>query len=314
MTAQLAKPSSRATFREKMTVAVFIQTLINGLSIGMLLVLIVLGLDIILRVTSILNFAHGQFYMIGAIAFFFTYEVFGLPFVVALISALVVMLLLGGIAYLAIFNFVLRRFTPATHFSFRLLMSAMASVGLMMILSQGALLTFGTTARGVHSVFPQIITISDIIFPAERLAIIAICLLAMLGLYLLMFKTKLGKSMRAVSLDSEVSSLQGINAHRTYLMGFAIGCCLAGLAGAMIAPVFAVTTDMGHLIIFTAMMVMLAGGIGSYRGAILGGIVIGLISSFGYYFIGGLYELLLFTAVIVILIFRPGGLLGEKLD
>jgi branched-chain amino acid transport system permease protein len=297
-----------------MTVSLFFQMLINGLAMGMLYILVVLGFDLILRVTNIFNFAHGEFYMLGAYALYFTCVVLQLPFVIALILSVVALALLGGICYIGVFQWVQRRFKPGMPFTYLLLTSAMASIGLRMIFSQGALVSFGTTARAVPSVFPQMISIGDVSIPAERLATIVIGLLVLAGLYFLMFKTKLGKAMRAVSLDAVASSLQGINPSRTYLMGFAVGCGLCGIAGGIIAPIFAVTTDMAGHMLFLALLVMLLGGIGSYKGAILGSIIVGLLLSFGYHFIGGLSELFLFISAIILLIFKPGGILGEVRD
>ena len=297
-----------------MTVSLFVQILINGLAMGMLYILVVLGFDLILRVTNIFNFAHGEFYMLGAYALYFVCVILKLPFVVSLILTVIALALLGGIAYIGVFQWVQRRFKPGMPFTYLLLTSAMVSIGLKMIFSQGALVSFGTTARGVPSVFPQVLTVSGVRLPAEKLAIIIIGSVVLAGLYFLMFKTKLGKSMRAVSLDAVTSSLQGINPSRTYLVGFAVGCGLCGIAGGMIAPVFAVTTEMGSHMLFVALLVMLLGGIGSYKGAILGAIIVGLFLSFGYHFIGGVSELLLFIGAIVLLIFKPGGILGEVRD
>jgi len=297
-----------------MSAGLFCQLLVNGLAIGMLYVLIVLGMDMILRGTRILNFAHGQVYMLGAYAFYFTYLVFHLHFVLALILSGLAMLALGALSYLGVFGFVQRRFTPGTPFSYRLLMSAMASVGLMMILQQGTLLGFGTKERGIPSIFPQMLTLGSVRLPLERLFIVLISLLLCFLLYLLFFKTRLGKAMRAVSFDAEVCSLLGVNTFWVYLLSFGIGCALAGLAGAIVAPVFSVSPDMGHGIITAALLVMMVGGIGSYKGALAGGLVIGLLSSFGFQFLGQLSQVLLFVFVIVFLIFRPGGILGEAHD
>jgi branched-chain amino acid transport system permease protein len=294
-----------------MALELLAQLIVNGLGLGMLYVLIVLGIDVILRGTKILNFAHGQIYMLGAYSFFIFYTAFRFYFGFALVLSALAMGLLGALSYLAIFDTVQRRFIVGATFSYRLLISAMASVGLMMILEQGTLLVFGTAERGIPPIFPQLINVGGIILPLARLVIILLSLSICGGLYGLMFKTKLGKAMRAVAFDAEMSSLLGINTFRIYLVSFVVGCALAGIAGAIVAPVFSVTPDMGHAVVFTAFLVMIVGGIGSYKGAVLGGIMIGLVLSFGYQFLGGLAQVFLFIFVIVILIFRPGGILGE---
>lgn len=297
-----------------MTVELFFQLLINGLAIGMLYVLIVLGLDLILKTTSIVNFAHGQFYMVGAYIFWLTYFVFQLNVVLALLSSILILGILGLTVYLGIFNFVQRRFTPGQPLSTKLLLSAMASIGLMIIISQGALVSFGAEERGVPSIFPQMITIADVTLPLEKLVVILAALSITLALYLFFNKTKLGKVMRAVSLDAEASSLLGINTFRVYVLGFVLGCGLSGIAGVIVAPVYAITHQMGAEILFIAFLVIVMGGLGSYKGAAIGGLMVGGMMSFGYQFFGGISHVLMFMAVILFLIVRPEGFFGEVWD
>lgn len=291
-----------------------LQLVLNGLSVGMLYLLVVLGIDTILRTTKILNFAHGQFYMLGAYMCFLIYGLLHMNYVLALVGATLVMVILGALAYLGIFNFVQKRFWAVRAMSFRLLMSAMASLGLMMILQQGTLLVFGTQTHGLPSVFRQAVTFGNFRFPLERVIVILLGMLLCFGLYWLLFRTKLGKAMRAVSDDAEAGSLQGINVFVVFLSSFIIGCILAGLAGAMIAPVLVVTPVMGHSILFLALLTQLVGGIFSYKGYILGAVVVGLFVSFGYQLVGGVSYMLLFIFAIIVLAIRPGGFLGEALD
>ena len=297
-----------------MTLSLFAQIMTNGLSIGMLYVLFVLGLDLILKVTTLMNFAHGEFYMLGAYVVYFISVIFKLPFIVGLIFSGITLAVIGALSYLGIFQWVHRRIKPGTPFTFVLLASAMASIGLKMIASQAAVLGFGSTPKGIPAIFPQIITFGDVRLPAEKLAVIIFSFILMAILYLILFKTKVGKSMRAVTLDPVASSLQGINPSRTYLMGFAVGCGLVGITGAMVAPLYAITPEMGGPVVISGLMVMMLGGMGSYKGAIIGGIAVGLISSFGYFLFGGISEALVFIMIIVVLIFKPGGFFGEALD
>jgi branched-chain amino acid transport system permease protein len=297
-----------------LSMQLFIQLVFNGLVVGMLYVLIVLGLDIIMRINSINNFAHGQFYVIGAYSFYTLYSVLHINAVLALILSVVVVSLFGGISYLVIFRSLQHKFVPGMPLSNKMLMSAMASVGLMMILQQGILLGFGTRDRGVHSFFPQVLRTGIISFPLDKIVLLILSLLMCLALYLFMFHTKLGKIMRAVSEDADVSSLLGINSPMIYLLGFVLGCALVGFAGAIIAPIYAIIPDMGTNIIFIAMLVFVLGGIGSYKGAVAGGFAVGLLLSFGYQFFGGVSQVILFLCVLIFLIFRPGGILGEVHD
>jgi branched-chain amino acid transport system permease protein len=297
-----------------MTPGLFIQLIVNALTIGSIYILMVLGLDIILRGTKILNFAHGQLYALGAYIMFLFFQTLKLNFALSLVLAGLALALVGALSYLGVFAVLNRRFTVSTTFSYRLLLSAMASVGLMMMLQQGTLLCFGTQELGILSPFPQIIDVFDVRISLSRLVIIFLSVAICLMLYLLMYRTSFGRLLRAVSYDPEAVTLQGVNTFWIFVACFALGSGLAGLAGGIIAPLFSITPSMGQNIIFITFLVLLVGGIGSYRGTIVGGLLIGLLLSFGFQFLGGIAELFVFMLVIVILIFRPGGLLGEAAE
>lgn len=297
-----------------MTPGLFIQLLVNALSLGSIYILMVLGLDIILRGTKILNFAHGQLYMLGAYMLLLLFQMLHIEFALSLILAVLILALVGAICYLSIFHVVRQRFVVTTTFSYRLLLSAMASVGLMMILQQGTLLVFGTQERGIQSPFPQVIDVLDVRISLLRLIVIVVSIVIGLLLYLLMYRTKLGKILRAVSYDPEAVTLQGINTFWIFVFCFALGSALAGVAGGVIAPLFSVTPSMGQDVLFLSLLVLLVGGIGSYKGTVLGGLLVGLLLSFGFQFLGGVAELFVFILVIIFLSFRPGGLLGEAAD
>jgi branched-chain amino acid transport system permease protein len=297
-----------------MTLELVFQLLFNGLFIGMLYVLIVLGLDIIIRVCNIFNFAHGHIYTLGAYVFWFSYVGLSLHPLFALLLSLSLMALFGVITYLGIFNALQSRFTPDVPFSHRLLLSAMLSVGLMMVVGRGILVTFGTEDRGAHSIFPQMINISNVRLPLEKLIIVMASFVSMVGLFFFIYKTKIGRALRAVSSDREMSSLLGVNTTWISLVGYTLAVVLAGFAGALVVPVYAVSAEMGKSMIFISMVVMMIGGIGSYKGTILGGIIVGQMMSFGFQLIGGLNYLAIWILYMIVIVFRPGGLLGEVRD
>jgi len=183
-----------------------------------------------------------------------------------------------------------------------------------MMFERGALVGFGTQERGLPSAFSGVVTIGHVAMPLEKIAVILLCVAIMLGLYYLLMKTKLGKAMRAVKLDTEVAALQGINTMRVYALAMVVGCALAGLAGGIIAPLFSITPGMGHAMLLKCFMVLIVGGLESMLGGVVGGLVTGMTLSFGYYFLGGLSEILLFSLIGVILVFKPGGLFGEVVE
>lgn len=297
-----------------MTLELLIQALVNGLTLGFLYVIAAIGLDVIIRTTSIINFAHGQFYLIGAYVFLFVSVEGGANPVLALAATIFSVAIIAGLSYLSVFNTLQRSFKPGVPMSTRFYKSAMASIGLLMIIGQGTLLGFGSAQRGMPSIFPQMIKIANATLPLEKLLLIPSGIIILFCLYLFFYKTKFGKVLRAVSADAEASALLGITNRWYYTLGFILGCVLAGLAGAMVAPIFAVNHEMGNTVIFLACIVMTAGGIGSYRGAILGGLFVGMVLSFGYLYIGGFAHILLFILCLLLLIFKPGGLLGVPLD
>ena len=287
-----------------MTGSLFLQLLVNGLATGMIYVLIASGLILVLGVARIFNFAHGEFYMLGAFATFALYQVFQLNYFLSIGLAVIAVGLLAAIGYRFIFHYL----------KGNLLLCAAASMGLSMMLERGALVGFGTQERGMPSVFKGNLTVGQATLPLEKLAVIVLCVSVMFGLYHLLMNAKLGKAMRAVKQDTEVAALQGISTTWIYALTMVIGCALAGLAGGIIAPLFSITPGMGHAMLLKCFMVLIVGGMESLLGGVVGGLLIGLTLSFGYYFFGGLSEILLFAVIGLILAFKPGGLFGEAVE
>jgi branched-chain amino acid transport system permease protein len=284
-----------------MTGELFAQLFVNGLSIGMIYVLVASGLILLLGVVRIFNFSHGEFYMLGAFVTFGMCELFHLNFFLSTVIAMAVVTLLGMVSYKLIFE----------HMRGDILLCTGASIGLSMMLQRGALLGFGTQERGLHPPISGSLIVGPVTLPSEKVTAIVLCLAVMCALYVLLMRTRMGKAMRAVKQDNECASLQGINTSRIYMVVFAIGCALAAMAGGIIAPVFSITPDMGHVIFLKCLMVLMVGGMESMVGGVIGGMIVGLTTSFGMFYLGGLSEVLLFALIGVILVFKPGGLFGE---
>lgn len=269
---------------------------------GLIFVMLSSGFVLIISIPRILFVAYGQFYMLGAYIVWAGLVLLKIPFFICLLAAVIIPGILGALVYRFIFHYIIR-----AHF----MSGIVAAMGLMMILGQAALLVFGTHARGCPSIFPGILEISGVTISVEKIVLIILALFMIGCLYFLLQKTKIGRAMRAVSFNADVAALQGVNPTKAYLATMAVGCALSGFAGGVMAPVYAVSPDMG-MIIITVLLVIMLGGMGSLVGAALGGIVLGMTLSFGYYFIGGgLAQVLLFILIGIILFFRPGGLLGE---
>ncbi len=281
------------------------QLILDGLGMGLIYVLLATGFVMILSIPRVLFVAYGQFYMIGAYIVWGGVIMLKLPFFVSLAAAMVICGALCAASYLLVFRYLLHR-----HF----LSGIVAAIGLMMALKQLALVVFGPHSRGMPSVFPGMVEFLGVRISLEKVVLMILTMIIIACLYYFLMKTKTGRAMRAVSFNSDVAALQGINTNRAYMTAFIVGGALAGFAGGAMAPVYAVSPDMGGIIL-TVLLVVMLGGMSSVPGAALGGIVLGITLSFGYYFIGGGWaQIILFVIIGIVIMFRPGGLLGKPIE
>lgn len=289
-----------------MSMSTLAQLVVDGLAMGLVYVLLASGINLIIDVSGVLFIAYGQFYMIGAYILFALVVLLKVPFFIALCVATIVPAMLG-IIYKLIFHRIRlmdRQF----------LNGIVAAVGLMLLIGQAALLSFGTSSRGVGTVFKGMLKLGGVSVSFEKLVLILLGVAVLLWLHVGLQKTNVGRAMRAVSFNPDIAALQGINSNAIYLLSMAIGCGLAGFSGGIMAPVFALYPEMGSITLLILLVVML-GGVGSMPGAILAGLILGITLSFGQYFLGsGLAQILFFAVVGLILFFRPGGLFGEDAE
>lgn len=280
------------------------QLLVDGMTMGLIYVILAAGLVLIFSVSGIFFLAYGQFYMIGAYVVWAGLALLKLPFLVCLSMAVLATTMLGLLVYRLIFQYV--QFVER-----QFLKVVVAAVGLMIILNQACLLLFGTIPRGVHPVFPGVISIYGISIPIDKLILIVLALVVTFSLFWFYEKTTTGRVVRAVAFLPDAASLMGIGSNRVYLAVLGIGGALAGFAGGIVAPSYSVHPEMGTNIILPIMLMVMLGGMDSLIGAIPAGLVMGITLSFGQYFIGGKAQILLFVLVGIIIFFRPGGLLGR---
>jgi branched-chain amino acid transport system permease protein len=283
------------------------QLMIDGLAMGMVYVFMASGFNLIMAVPRILFIAFGEFYMLGAFVTWYVVVPGGQNFALGVIASTVAAGMLGVVVYVLIFRKV--QFSES-----QFLTNIIAGFGLILILSQVALLLFGTETRGLPSVFSGIIHIAGVTVPVDKAVVIGISIAVILLLHVFLQKTRVGRGMRAVSFHMDVASLMGVNSDRMFMAAVGLGCALAGLAGGLMAPIFAVSTgeaDQGLLVLLVVML----GGVGSMIGAILGGLVFGFTLSFGQYYVGsGQAQIVFFAVIAVVLLFRPGGILGKVVD
>jgi len=280
------------------------QILVNGVVLSANYALIALGITLIFGIMGILNFAHGQLFMFGGFTVYYVYGVYGLPYPVALVATILVLMAIG-VFLERLFNRVLRIATREEN-------SMLLAVGTALLLENVALWAFGEKQRGVDSLASGVYRIGDAFLPAGRLYVLVIAILFIAGLLLFVQYSRPGRALRALAQDREATSLMGVDVDRMSALGFAIGAALAGVAGALLVTINAVNSGMGTDISIKAFIMIMIGGAGVVSGAILGAIVLGFAEAIGYGLISGsITPLLIFTAAIIFLVLRPQGIMGK---
>jgi len=284
-----------------MTPDLLIQSTIIGLSIGSIYILMALGLTLMFGMMHIINFAHGAIYMLGAFAIYYIFSQWGAPYFAAFVLA---MLLLGTFGYLverSIYRPIKGGIEP----------TLVALLALTTFLQAAGYPVFGQLDKHVPPVFQGTRNILGVMISVERLMIIPMAGALVVGLYLFINKTKMGAAMRAIEQDKEAAALQGVNVHVVNGLAFAIGFALAAASGALMAPIFKLDPMMGEQPLLKAFIIIILGGLGSIPGAILGGLMLGLIDSIVATALGAEPAFLLsFVFIILLLLFKPTGLFG----
>ncbi len=280
------------------------QLFLDGLSMGMVCVMLSAGIVFILSVSRVFYLAYGQFYMIGAYTTWAAVSAFGLPFPVGLLLAVAVNATLGWLSHLLIFQ-------HTVNSERRFLAMVVAATGLMLAPGQAGLLDFGTTTRSIPSVFRGDLSAFGMNITADKVVLITVGVAVTVLLFLFYERTKVGRSMRAVSFEPEAASLQGINTKMICLASVAIGTGLAGFAGGIIAPSYGIYPTMGSTAIMPIILIAMLGGIDSLLGSVLAGLVVGMGLSYGQYFMGSNAHILVYCIVGIIVFLRPGGILGS---
>jgi branched-chain amino acid transport system permease protein len=285
-----------------MTFALLLQSTIIGLSIGSIYILMALGLTLMFGMMHIINFAHGAIYMLGAFVIYYVFFQWGAPYFAAFVIAMV---LLGAFGYLverSVYRPIKGGIEP----------TLVALLALTTFLQAAGYPVFGQLDKHVPPVFEGTRDILGVRISIERLMIIPLAGALVVGLYLFINKTRLGGAMRAIEQDKEAAALQGVNVHMVNGLAFGIGFALAAAAGALMAPIFKLDPMMGEQPLLKAFIIIILGGLGSIPGAILGGLMLGLIDSIVATALGAEPAFLLsFVFIILVLLFKPTGLFGH---
>jgi branched-chain amino acid transport system permease protein len=280
----------------------FISQCFNGLVLGALLALIASGLTIIYGTLGILNLAHGAMFMLGGYAGWVAYHYTGSFFVAVAAGALFVML--TGVVMERV---VIRRFYSRPPED-----QLLVTFGLGIVFVEGVRFFFGSLSNTVPAPpsFVGIIDLGFMFYPTYRLAVLGIVAVALLVLYFVLYRTRLGMIVRAGIEDSTMVDALGINTDRVFMLVFGIGAMAAGFAGIVNAPVVSVSPDVGEAFLVQSFVVVVIGGVGSFPGAVLGGLIAGEIISLTSMVNPGYSYVMLFVAMTLVLVFRPYGLLG----
>ncbi len=296
----------------------FLQELVNGVTVGALYALVALGFSMVYGVLKLLNFAHGDLYMVGAFTGYFVIQWFGgpkaldIPVALLLVIMFVLAALLTGGLGVAIERFAYRPLRDAPRIA-----PLITAIGISFFLENAALLLFGGQFRIYNTPdfipFSAGFTVGSVSVDAVQIMVIVLGLVLMTGLRLLVVRTRLGKQMRAVAADREAAEMLGINVNFTIAATFFLGSALAGVAGVMAGLLFnQVTNTIGFLAGLKAFTAAVVGGIGSLPGAMLGGLLIGIAESFITGYVSSTYtNLIVFGILIAFMILRPRGLLGK---
>jgi branched-chain amino acid transport system permease protein len=278
--------------------------LFNGLTLGALLVLVAMGLTIIFGALGVINFAHGAFYMIGAYAGFVTYQATH-SFVLAMAAGAGALLLLGVVVERVLVRYYYRR--PHED-------QILMTFGLGIILVEAIRAYFGGISQRVPvpSWGTGAVNLGFLYYPTYRIQVLGIVAAALIVLYILLYRTRLGLIVRAGIEDQLMVNILGINVRRTFLIVFGLGSMAAGFAGVINAPIVTVVPDMGTLVLVQSFVVVVIGGVGSFWGALVGGLIAGEIISLTAMVQPAYSEVMLFAAMAIVLILRPQGLFGVQ--
>lgn len=281
------------------------QILASGLAMGCIYALVGLGFILIYNATSGLNFAQGELVMLAAFVFYAAIST-GAPYVVA---ALITIALMGvaGIVFQRLM------FYPLRDRSF--LAFIIATIGFSIFARNLALLIWGPYPLKVPSFFTNdVVSFGTVVLAPEYLFIVAVTVIVLIAQYGLFFYTDLGRRLRATAQNAEVAQLMGVRARKMIAITFALSTLLTGIAGVLLAPIFLVDTEMGLNLILKAFIAVIIGGFGSVPGAVVGGLIVGLLEIVVAVFISSVYkDAIAFGVLILFLIAFPQGIFGERI-
>ena len=282
-----------------------IQQLVNGLIIGATYGLMAVGLTMIFGMMDVINFAHGELYMLGGVFAYYLVSLLGLNYFLSLALAVLMVMAVG----LLFDQLVLRKLRGEPVF-----ITILVTIGLSIFLQSVVVLFWGPSPQTLPSPFASTpIRLGPMVLTSLKIFMAIVTLVVIVGLHLMMQKTSLGRMMRAAFQDREAAAIVGININRVYAINFAMGSGLAGLAGTLLGTLFIVYPNMGLIAVVKAFLIVIMGGMGNFLGAIVGGLILGMVESLAAGFISSGYKDLFGLLIVMgLLVVRPYGLFGKK--
>jgi len=285
---------------------VFFQQIVNGVLLGSTYSLIALGFTLMLGVLGLLNFAHGETFMVAAYVGFTFVTLFKLPFEVAVVAGTLSAGVISVAVYYLSFAFVKRQYMAAP---------VLSTIGVAMLLQTVATRIWGSEVKPFPEPFGQdALTVGPVLVSSVQIGIMVVAFVLMAGFYIFLRRSRLGKAMRAISESPTHASLLGVQVERVILSTFFISGMLAGIAGILIGLAFHnITPFMGTNVLLKAMTVMILGGLGNAIGAMVGGLIVGVVETLSTGYWAATYrDALVFVILILVLVFKPSGLFGTR--
>jgi branched-chain amino acid transport system permease protein len=279
---------------------------IDGLVQSSIYITMAFGMVLVFSILGILNWTHGQFYMLGSFAVYYAVSAASVPFPLSLVISGIVVAGVG----MMVEKFVIERLTSP---GYGMLYVTAATLALIFFFEGAAGMAFGLQDKGLAMVLPGVLNMGTFTVSYQKIAVILFTLVVMVIMYVILNRTTIGLNIRAAAQEPVAASLYGINVKRISLIVMGIGCGLAAMAGGIMAPVYIINPFMGRVPMIFSLLAIVIGGLGSLTGAIIGGIILGFLNSVIAYHLSYLSEAVLFLLVVVILLVRPQGLFGAAI-
>ena len=281
----------------------FIATGLIGISLGSQYTLLALGFTLIFGILGVVNFAHGGFYVMGGYTAYYCFAILGLPFALALLVAVIGTAALGWLFETLILERVIEDHQA----------TLMVTMGFYLIMATVILVVFGPESPEFSFPITGVWRAGGIYVPYANMVVLGVCLAAIIFVYWLVYRTNIGRAMRAMAEDRAVASALGMRTKVLFPFAFALAAGLSGLTGALVTPILALAPHVGDPVLAFSFITVILGGLGSVTGATVAAFIVGLVEAYAAVYLGGSKgALTLFMMVLLILVLRPQGLFGKE--